>query len=71
MDWQPIETAPKNGDPILACIAGATFFPEKVQWLPGLGWSYGCLKHGPAIPLTHWMPLPEPPHVTTPSPTAE
>lgn len=61
MDWQPIETAPKDGTHILM------FRPRAKQPIAvGLfvpGW-----HHPMAIPgrygwddVTHWMPLPPPP----------
>ncbi|MDW9447152.1 DUF551 domain-containing protein [Sinorhizobium meliloti] len=61
-EWQPIETAPKDGMPILA-----TFWlwdnPEEgrgvdvVSW-DGAGWSTDAY---PVYPPTHWQPLPAPP----------
>ena len=63
--WQPIETAPRDGTPILSCVEGD---PEPViAWWDK--WEYGCywktlneyyaMDRG-RIP-THWMPLPQPP----------
>ncbi len=65
--WQPIETAPKDGTPILIFSAErCTSCPPKTA---GMGTAYWCggywgitnqfypLRHKP----THWMPLPEPP----------
>lgn len=66
MEWQPIETAPKDGTEILGCIAWSKKFKTSVcLWRRS---RYG----GPAgyfarrgtyeqVNLTHWMPLPEPP----------
>ena len=71
-EWQPIETAPKDGVTILTqhrddlfpqcafCIDGEwlrqTEGPEDVVGL-------GSGKWEPLYrPPTHWMPLPEPPH---------
>ena len=33
IDWQPIETAPKDGTKILACVSG--FLPLAVKWEGG------------------------------------
>lgn len=53
--WQPIETAPKDGTAII--VGGGT-----AEWNPN---QYGWFSHqGQAIiewEVTHWMPLPEPP----------
>lgn len=50
VDWQPIETAPTNGTPILIFVHGevaiATWYSGKYQ---GVGQP------------THWMPLPPAP----------
>jgi hypothetical protein len=63
--WQPIETAPKDGRCILACIQNDVIPPEVIQWMPETenepgAWSDGrkCFR---SCPFTHWMPLPEPP----------
>jgi hypothetical protein len=61
-EWQPIETAPKNGDDILVyafgnCMLVVCFDAENElhPWMRLDGPSYH--KDAP----THWMPLPEPP----------
>ena len=64
IDWQPIETAPRDGKRILVIDAdglvdvaqwgiGAWFQPEGI-WTGG-GGDYGIYS------ATHWMPLPDPP----------
>ena len=68
-DWQPIETAPKDGTPILAWPCGDGWggkFPYVVQWVPpnehhdGL-WREAAGEQYDDFDPTHWMPLPEPP----------
>jgi hypothetical protein len=55
-EWQPIETAPKDGTVILAWRKHATI-PMIVRFYYGEWDSDGVhVSH-----LTHWMPLPEPP----------
>jgi hypothetical protein len=69
MEWQPIETAPKDGTRILAywpdIYANSSAVQCETWWGP-----WGNSKStwqtvwewadGPNCP-THWMPLPEPP----------
>ena len=72
MNWQPIETAPKDGSDILVFFRGsqgnksrqviAMWEDDKkdVQTYDGF-WIDAHV--GEIIPnVTHWMPLPEPPH---------
>lgn len=63
-EWQPIESAPKDGSSILAwpCYSGNGV--SQVQWrdmkrTPGR-WEHQWGRGVPVEP-THWMPLPKPP----------
>ncbi|WP_103171560.1 DUF551 domain-containing protein [Paracoccus sp. SY] len=62
MTWQPIDTAPKDGTPVLCFTPDDHFSPVTgmdVLWFDGGHWLY----NGDPWPWnpTHWMPLPEPP----------
>ena len=72
MDWQPIETAPKDGTGILAC--DATGWVGEVSWWRqwyndenNPGWMIANCdeEYGGYVQATHWMPLPSPPHKET------
>lgn len=63
-EWQPIETAPKDGTTFLAYRSGIIMM---AQWRKshnghmangGEGWFYPSWN-----PATHWMPLPAPPAI--------
>ena len=68
--WRPAKEAPRDGTEILGyqwyekrVDVGDTYdFFNVVYWEKGVGW---CLNDGNCIkwPITHWMPLPEPPEV--------
>ncbi|KPK13948.1 MAG: hypothetical protein AMJ56_00420 [Anaerolineae bacterium SG8_19] len=66
MNWQPIETAPKDGSCFLAYMwyekeEGDDYeFYSVIRWEKGLGWVQENPYMDPFKP-THWMPLPEPP----------
>jgi hypothetical protein len=55
MEWQPIETAPKDGTVI---IVYAPDFFQTAAWA-GNGWTNAANSW--LGDVTHWMPLPEPP----------
>jgi hypothetical protein len=66
MEWQPIESAPRDGTHILGYADGEM---TTVYWEPG---SVGihphwclvvvvCWVEGDEFWPTHWMPLPKPP----------
>lgn len=75
-NWQPIETAPKDGSYFMAIICG--FHPKtKAPYLPAIvSWDEENNLFSEADDekydmsekwsdnLTHWMPLPESPAVT-------
>jgi len=54
-EWQPIETAPKDGSEFLS-VANYTDEPRQVQIVD---WDF-VQQCQPGL-YTHWMPLPEPP----------
>jgi hypothetical protein len=55
MNWQPIETAPKDGtDVLLWCGWAITGLYHDGQWRTED-------KRAPIYMATHWIPLPEPP----------
>lgn len=61
MNWQPIETAPKDGTDVLVWGPGcksivASWNPAETRWSDGF-WDDG-LTDDPWIHATHWMPLP-------------
>lgn len=61
MDWRPIETAPRDGTPVLL------FFPARYQGKGGVSW--GCFIEGEWLDsrairdngATHWQPMPDHP----------
>jgi hypothetical protein len=60
--WKPIETAPKDGTPVLVAAAGCPWHPMLCHFEGSWGslnpdMSFTALADQP----THWMPLPEPP----------
>ena len=75
MSWQPIETAPKDGTYVL--LVAAPWVPAVGRWYEDrecfdyvdsdtfpdeASWEL-YLAHVGTWPLTHWMPLPEPPRL--------
>lgn len=63
MDWQPIETAPKDGTHILAFVPWAVH-PKTLFWAKYAdAWRCPASEAGPcgAWEATHWQPLPAPP----------
>lgn len=62
--WRPIETAPKNGTPVLLGWLSSRFVTSGLWVTRSDDDPRWLTVHGPysgsAAP-THWMPLPEPP----------
>ena len=65
-EWQPIETAPKDGTEVLVWSEHGGV--ESAYWEAGCyghsGWTIYQIRTEiaePDFPPTHWMPLPEPP----------
>jgi len=60
MDWQPIETAPKDGSDVLLCTdKGVHVIGKRNKHL-----HIWVERDGRETPrtITHWMPLPPPPN---------
>jgi hypothetical protein len=66
-EWQPIETAPKDGTHIILFwpyVTDEGHVTSGYWYLPGEGEIAGWHSwdvNGYATPPTHWMPLPAPP----------
>jgi hypothetical protein len=61
MNWQPIETAPKN-DVIVLCNGGTLwqgFWQEGFGWVTG--YDDGVMYVRIVLKPTYWSPLPSPP----------
>lgn len=59
--WQPIETAPKDGKPILGVVDGDV---GEISWWNGTykqHWIFTFDDEYESVKPTHWMPLPQPP----------
>lgn len=64
-DWQPIDTAPKDGTQILVWPYWSSRSPTQVYWRdlqrkPGR-WEITPSHYCAGADPTHWMPLPAPP----------
>lgn len=58
--WQPIETAPKDGKPFFA-YRSHTPWPLLAVWNSEYAWVEDYISAEHLYGLTHWMPLPNPP----------
>lgn len=62
LDWQPKETAPKDGTTILFTMAGGTDGPYYVLFWNDSYFEDASSGEGPSMDhLTHWAYLPAPP----------
>ena len=65
-EWQPIETAPKDGTVILVCgnNARGVYYVTDAKWSCGAWCLFDCAEDSHTYPSdyhTHWQPLPTPP----------
>lgn len=62
-DWQPIETAPKDGSVIWGWTRHQAGVARRVRWGRGYNATYECWRSERGSPLTynptHWIALPE------------
>lgn len=59
-EWQPIETAPRDGTEIIGMIRPKVI--RLVWWFAPSSRTFGWRdENGRTINPTHWMPLPPPP----------
>jgi hypothetical protein len=67
MEWQPIETAPKDGTQLLVCVLyevdGDVFSERWVDSFWDGKWLWFPKIISAPLPPTHWTPLPPPPTV--------
>ena len=61
VEWQPIETAPKDGKEFLVCNTRQGNVKQLVSWNKVHGFWQSKGKADVSFQWTHWMPLPEPP----------
>lgn len=65
MEWQPIETAPKDGRDVLLCRLDddGSYWMETATWWVRAWAVVGAIREPYVIEFepTHWMPLPPPP----------
>lgn len=62
--WQPIETAPKDGTSFLACNSKVIDWYQVVFYddeNPSAAWAVADGPNYHQAMFTHWMPLPDPP----------
>lgn len=57
-EWQPIETAPKDGECFIGVLAGEPAIYSVIVWYAE---RFESADDGQPRTFTHWMPLPDPP----------
>ena len=73
MNWQPIETAPKDGTILIGKISNENSdLDHEIKWFFGwcslYKWEWAGMRKATWLKLneehqpTHWMPLPKDPH---------
>jgi len=64
-EWQPIETAPRDGTTVLVLFNGNVPTPLVARYIDDGPWPWATPRdrHGSLGKkwVTHWMPIPEPP----------
>jgi hypothetical protein len=61
MQWQPIETAPKDGTCVLLFYPDLMIRSVVVGWYGSEGWVSDGFWVLDKLKPSHWMPLPDPP----------
>ena len=69
-DWQPIDTAPKDGTSVIAFVPGFGMGTFVLFWMDGY-WREPANMMGLKVKPTHWMPLPSPPKAEGPDEVGE
>ena len=69
MDWQPMETAPKEGQFLVYMPTDKRQSIQVAKWHPNVK-VIGNVFAFDAQPPTHWMPLPAPPQAAIEGPNA-
>lgn len=63
MNWQPIETAPKDGTPVFVCVADNSMHCfARYKESSGCGWLWYREGSFDAVDATHWMSQPNGPN---------
>jgi hypothetical protein len=61
-EWQPIETAPKDGTIVLGCDGtGDDYQVYEMAWIENVEFMWTDPRFGGIYGPTHWMPRPPPP----------